>query len=168
PAAALACTVFPYTTLFRSAAVPVGREDDAAAVRAEARLRVERHALRERRRSPAGHRHRVDVAEQIEDERLTVGTHVDRHPRAFRRRELDGARGGEGKSFLNRVARSARRVGGLLVLRGQRAGTQCDGQQREPPMAAGGYPAHGISSPREGLLSGACGLSTMCVVAGCG
>ena len=93
------------------AAAPVGGEDDAGAVRAETRLSVEGHALGEGRRGAAGDGHGVEIAEEIEDEGLAVGAHVDRHPGAFGEAGGDGAAGGKGEAFLAGVGGG---VGGFL------------------------------------------------------
>ena len=60
--------------------VAVGNEDDAPAVRAVAGLAVPRQAARQRRGVPSRERKRVQVAQQIEDNRLPIGTHIDRDP----------------------------------------------------------------------------------------
>ena len=62
------------------AAAAVRREHHARAVGAEARLPVERHALRERRGAAARDRHGVEVAQEVEDEGLPSGlTSTDIH-----------------------------------------------------------------------------------------
>ena len=62
------------------AAVAVGGVDDALAVGAEARLRVERHAEGERHGVAAGDRYGVEIAKQVEDDGASVGRDVDGEP----------------------------------------------------------------------------------------
>ena len=76
-------------------AVTIAADGDAPAVGTEARLHVEGGTARQPRRgrcAGAVDRHRVDVAEQIEDDALAVRAHVYVHPRPFRRveRQLRG------------------------------------------------------------------------------
>ena len=52
---------------------PVAHEEDACPVRREDRLQVERHPARDACRVTARPRDRIEVAEQIEDDRLTIG-----------------------------------------------------------------------------------------------
>ena len=107
-------------------AAAVARERDRLAVRGEARLRVVGGARGQGLRGPAADRHRVDVAEEIEDDRLPVGRDVERRPGSLARRECDlpgvGARRVDvgGGVFLLRVLR---RIGG-------EGGESGDGEQK--------------------------------------
>ena len=90
-------------------AVSIAADRDALAVGTEARLHVEGGTGRQPRRgrrAGAVDRHRVDVAEQIEDDALAVGTHVHVHPRPFRRVERQLRRraelGGDVPALLRR------------------------------------------------------------------
>ena len=71
------------------AAAPVADEGDPAAVRAEARHHVPRHPVRQRLRVAAADRQQVEVAQQVEDDPLAVRRHVEAHPGAFGRVDLD-------------------------------------------------------------------------------
>ena len=62
---------------------PIGDEDDALAVRAEARLHVVPHPAGEASGVAPGDRYRVQVAEHVEDDRLAVRAHVERDPGAL-------------------------------------------------------------------------------------
>ena len=98
-------------------AAAVGDEDDAFAVGTEPRLRIERHAARERRRFAAGDRNGVEVAEMVEDDRLAVGTDVERQPASDVRGELDRALGLERQALLHRIraAGVATRAGAVVL-----------------------------------------------------
>src|SRR5262245_60232718 len=61
------------------AAAAVRGERDALAIGREARLLVPRHTLRDGRGFAARDRQGVEVAEQVEDQGLAVGRHVDVH-----------------------------------------------------------------------------------------
>ncbi len=74
------------------AAAGVAQVGDPLAVGREARLHLPRDRVREARGFPALDRQRVEVAEQVEDERPTVGAHVDAHPRPAARVDRDRSR----------------------------------------------------------------------------
>ena len=71
--------------IFRT--VAIAQKDDALAVGRPARLRVEGGSRGYPRRGAPGHGHGVEIAQQLEDNRLAVGGHVERHPGRFRRLE---------------------------------------------------------------------------------
>ena len=73
-------------------AVPVRKEGDAAAVRREGRLAVERHAAGEGLGASALDGDGVEIAQGFEDDRLAVGGDVERHPCHGVGLEGDGAR----------------------------------------------------------------------------
>ena len=75
------------------AAAAVRGEGDEPAIGREARLHVEGEARGDPGRMPAGDRHGVDVAEQVEGDRPPVRADVDVHPGAFVHVELDLAQG---------------------------------------------------------------------------
>src|SRR5690606_24346751 len=100
-------------------AAPVGDEDDALAVRTEARLRVERQAARQARGLAARDRQRVEVAQQVEDDRLAVRADVEAHPRAAAGGELDRARRLERQALPG--AAPARRLSAARGLRARLA-----------------------------------------------
>ena len=66
---------------------------------------------------PPRDRQRVEVAEQVEDDRAAVGRDVDRHPRDLVGREVDRLRGWEHQRLRHRRWRSRR---GRLLLRAER------------------------------------------------
>ena len=72
-------------------AAAVRGESDRGPVGREAGLRVPRGSRGQRARFASRHRHRIDVAEEIERQCLAVGRDVDRHPRSFARLELHDA-----------------------------------------------------------------------------
>ena len=83
------------------AAATVGDEHQRLAVWAEPGLRVERHALGDSSRLPAFDRQRIQITQKIENDRLSVGAHVERHPRRL---------GGRKLGFAVRVERERRRA----------------------------------------------------------
>ena len=64
-------------------AAPVGDEGDLLSVGAESRLGVERQPGHEGGGLPAADRQSIDIAEQVEHNGLTIGTHVQGHPGAL-------------------------------------------------------------------------------------
>ena len=131
-------------------AAAVGGEDDAGAVGAEPRLPVEGHAPGERRGGAPGDRQGVEVAEEVEDQCLAVGTDVDRHPRAFGEAGGDGAPGGEGETLLLGVGVVFVRVLGQEGVGRQGVGREGEGGCQEQTNA----PLHGCepqSSPGNSL-----------------
>ena len=71
------------------AAIAIRNKRDPLAVRRKSRLAVERHPARNQFRLAALDRQRINVAEQLEHDRLAVGRHIQRQPRSLIRRELD-------------------------------------------------------------------------------
>jgi hypothetical protein len=74
-------------------AIAIAGERDAFPVRRPAWHGLERRARQNARSCASGERHCVDVAQQVEHERATIGRHVHRHPRAFGCREFHVATG---------------------------------------------------------------------------
>ena len=94
---------------------------------------VERHPVGDARGFAAGDRQRVDVAGEVEDERLPVRRDVERHPRALVGREADGARGLERE--LGATSSAAARGGvGALGMSGLWGREGCEQRrgEREP------------------------------------
>ena len=94
------------------AAAPVGDEDDFLPVGTEAWLGIVGEPGGKLGRLAAGDRHGVEVTEQIEDNGLAVGAHVERHPGALGRRELRLPLRFEREGFLRRTGRSTGALGG--------------------------------------------------------
>src|SRR6478736_4918204 len=92
-------------------------------------------AIRDARRSAAGDRQRVQVAEEVEDDRAAVWRHVQRHPRSLVRRETERAwRGGNGRACA-RVLRSEERWerSGAGEKRSERQDQNIAGEHERPP-----------------------------------
>src|SRR5262245_10810623 len=80
-------------------AVAIAREGDERAIGTETRLHVEGGAAREpssRSSARAFDRHEVQIAEDVEDDRLSVRAHVEIDPRSFIGLEVDWGRWAEG------------------------------------------------------------------------
>ena len=107
---------------YRVVPAPVGDERDGFAVGAEAGLDLVGHPREEGRSLPAGRGHGVQVAQQVEDDRLPVGAHVQGYPGAFGGGELGGARAGQGQGIL--PTPTARRPLGLRRRRDEDQGRQ--------------------------------------------
>ena len=75
----------------------VGEKHDGLAVGGIARLRVERRARGDALRLAPRRGHRVQVSQQLEHDRLSIGRHIERDPGPLRRREIDAARGLQGQ-----------------------------------------------------------------------
>ena len=119
----------------------------------KARLHVPRDTGRQRPRLTARDRHRVDVAEKVEDDLLPVRRDVERHPRAGRQVERDGVVVG-----IRRVRHVPLRLLFLLLLRRifrRRRQRPC---RSEASAAAGRRAAARRAEPgrrRDGSSSGA-------------
>src|SRR5262249_52790096 len=81
-------------------AAAVAGEDDQFTVGRKFGLSLERHAADYAFCLAADNRQSVDVSEQIEDDRLTVGRNVQRHPSSFVGRERDFAFGLQNQFFF--------------------------------------------------------------------
>ena len=91
----------------------IAHEHDRLAVRREPRLAVEARATRYALGRAAANRERVDVAEQVEDDRPPIGRNVERHPRPFVGRELERPRGDQREVGVGRGAWAGRVGRGL-------------------------------------------------------
>ena len=80
--------------------VPVAHERDLAAVGGEDRLALERDASHDPGRGAPRDRQGVEVAEQLEDDRLPVRRDVEGHPGAFGDGEGQGVAGGQRQALV--------------------------------------------------------------------
>ena len=102
-------------------AAAVRQEHDVLSVGRVPGLRVERGPGGDARRGPAGDGHRVQVAQQLEHDRLAVGRDIEREPGAFVRVELDLASAAASRSSLGASCRGAAPAGsGLQQSRARR------------------------------------------------
>ena len=79
--------------------------------------------FRDARRLPARDRQRVEIAEQLEDDRLPIRHHVQRDPRPLAQRELEFPRRVERQEFFGR--RRLARIRACGCLRSSREHSQC-------------------------------------------
>ena len=122
--------------------VAIADEDKFLAVRRERRLHVVGLAAGDPLRLAAADRQRVEIAEQLEDDRLTIRRQIERQPGRLRRGERQIAIGQQRQALV------LHRVGGRLVvlrlgLRERRVGhREGDGEKTEQ---AAGESGHGTS-----------------------
>ena len=130
-------------------AVAVAHEDDLRSVGRVARLLIPAHAARDARGFAAGDRDRIQVAEDVEDDRLPIGRDVERDPRRFVGRELERPRGDERKRV--RAHRGLRRA---VVLRGGLRRGPCCGERGEGEPGCDDEPTvtHGRSPGMDARL----------------
>jgi len=124
-------------------AVAVAHEDDALALRGEARLHVVALAARDARRLAAVDRQRVEVAEELEDDRLAVGGEVERDPGPLVGGEFERA----GRDEREPVGPARGR--GRAVVLGGGLGRERGGCRGERPVEQAGEEACGCGRGRN-------------------
>ena len=92
----------------------IGQERDALAVGRPRRLALERQPAHDARGLAAADRHRVEIAQQVEEDRAPIGRHVDLHPGHLVGRKLDRFR------RLQRETLDGLGILGLPILAAQR------------------------------------------------
>src|SRR6185503_5964841 len=134
-------------------AVAIADEDQLPAVGREGRLHVVALPAGDAGGLAAGDRQSVEIAEQLEHDRLAVRRQVERQPRRLRRGERQRAFGDERQPLvLHRVG------GGLVVLRPRlrERRVRHNRDHGEQAQHTGGESGHGTSQFRRGRLYG-CG-----------
>ena len=109
--------------VFRARAI--GQEHDLLAVGRVAGLRVERGSRGDPLRFAPGERQRIEVAQELEHERLSVGRHIEGDPGPLRCGEIDGARRLQGEGVRPLGGEGQARDGGGEERRGEAPTHHC-------------------------------------------